>query len=275
MLQQRGTFQVPNVSLRNPKSLLQLLTTPVWLVALGVMVVGWTFQALALDHGRVSVVQVFLTMTLVFVLPLGVWLTHQRVSTREVVAAIAIVAGLSVFTIVGQPAMGRDNAPSAAWLLATVVIGVISAAAIMYSDGGSPALRASANGLVSGSTAGLLAVMSKPVLGELHTGITAVLADPKFYIIIVLAVLGVVFQQFGLATGKLADTVAAGSVASPVVAVILGSILLQEHLSHVPWQWVTAVTALAIAMIAAIVIATTTHPDLTPEEIDGHLAEPT
>ena len=83
-MQQRGTYEVPDVSVRNPGSLLQLVARPVWLMALGVMVVGWAFQAAALDRGRVSIVQVFLTMTLVFVLPLGVWLTKQHVSKREV-----------------------------------------------------------------------------------------------------------------------------------------------------------------------------------------------
>ncbi len=274
VLQQRGTFQVPNVSLGNPRSLLALFTRPIWLVALGVMLVGWVFQAFALDRGRVSVVQVFLTMTLVFVLPLGVWLTHQRVSAREVVAAIVIVAGLSVFTVVGDPATGRSNAPSAAWFVATAVVAFVCAAAIMYSDGGSPALRASANGMVSGATAGLLAVMSKPVLSELHTGITAALTDPKLYLVGILAILGVVFQQFGLATGKLADTVASGSVASPVVAVVLGAILLEEHLSSVHWRWIVAVVALALAMVAAVVIATTVHPDLDPQQLQDGVPEP-
>jgi drug/metabolite transporter (DMT)-like permease len=274
VLQQRGTFQVPDISIRNPKSLLMLLTKPVWLVALGVMSVGWFFQALALDRGRVSVVQVFLTMTLVFVLPLGIWLTRQRVSAREWLAALVVVGGLSVFTAVGDPATGRDDASSGAWLLATVVVAFVCAAVLFYSDGGSASLRASANGLVSGSTAGLLAVMSKPVLSELHTGLTAVLTDPKFYIVGVLAVLGVVFQQFGLATGKLADTVAAGSVASPVVAVILGAILLEERLSPVHWQWLVAVGALGMAMAAAVVIATTPHPDLTRAEMEGRVLDP-
>lgn len=274
VFQQRGTFQVPDVSLGNPRSLLALFTRPIWLVALGIMLVGWVFQALALDRGRVSVVQVFLTMTLVFVLPLGVWLTHQHVSAREIVAAVAIVAGLSIFTIVGAPATGRSNAPSAAWFLATTVVAFVCAAAIMYSDGGSPALRASANGMVSGATAGLLAVMSKPVLSELHTGITAALTDPKLYLVGILAVLGVVFQQFGLATGKLANTVASGSVASPVVAVVLGAILLEEHLSSVHWRWIVAVAALALAMVAAVVIATTVHPDPTPQELEDGVPEP-
>jgi drug/metabolite transporter (DMT)-like permease len=261
VMQQRGTFEVPNVSLGNPSSLLQLVARPVWLLAFGVMVVGWAFQAAALDHGRVSIVQVFLTMTLVFVLPLGVWLTGQRVAKREIVAAFVIVAGLSVFAKVGDPANGRSNAPSAAWLIATVVVMALCGAILLISDHGGSSFRAAANGTVSGATAGLLAVMAKPVLAELHSGLSAVLTDPKLYLVGILAVLGVVFQQFGLATGKLAATVASGSVASPIVAVALGAALLEERLARPEWRVIVALGALGIALTAAVVIATAPHSD--------------
>jgi drug/metabolite transporter (DMT)-like permease len=261
VMQQRGTYQVPNVSLGNPRSLLQLVARPVWLVAFGVMVVGWAFQAAALDHGRVSIVQVFLTMTLVFVLPLGVWLTGQHVAKREILAAVVIVVGLSVFAKVGNPANGRSDAPSAAWLTATIVVMVICGAVLAISNHGGPSFRAAANGTVSGATAGLLAVMAKPVLAELHSGLSAVFADPKTYMVGILAVLGVVFQQFGLATGKLAPTVASGSVASPIVAVALGAALLEERLARPEWHVVVALGALGIALAAAVVIATAPHGD--------------
>jgi drug/metabolite transporter (DMT)-like permease len=261
VMQQRGTYQVPNVSLGNPRSLLQLVARPVWLVAFGVMVVGWAFQAAALDHGRVSIVQVFLTMTLVFVLPLGVWLTGQHVAKREILAAVVIVFGLSVFAKVGNPANGRSDAPSAAWLTATIVVMVICGAVLAISNHGGASFRAAANGTVSGATAGLLAVMAKPVLAELHSGLSAVLADPKTYMVGILAVLGVVFQQFGLATGKLAPTVASGSVASPIVAVALGAALLEERLARPEWHVVVALGALGIALAAAVVIATAPHGD--------------
>jgi drug/metabolite transporter (DMT)-like permease len=260
-MQQRGTYEVPNVSIGNPRSLLQLVQRPVWLMAFGVMLVGWLFQALALDRGRVSIVQVFLTMSLVFVLPLGVWLTKQRVSRREIVAAIVIVAGLATFARVGDPANGRTNAPSAAWLLATVVVCGLCGTILVMGEHRSLSVKAASNGTVSGATAGLLAVMAKPVLTELHTGLTAVLTDPKTYLVGILAVLGIVFQQFGLATGKLAPTVAAGSVASPVVAVILGAMLLEERLARPEWHVIVASAALAVAMVAAVVIANAPHAE--------------
>jgi drug/metabolite transporter (DMT)-like permease len=256
VLQQRGTFQVPELSLRHPGSLIQLVLRPVWLASLGVMALGWVLQAAALDRGRVVIVQTFLTMTLVFALPLGAWLTAQRVTRREIVAAFAIVAGLVVFALAGNPAVGRSNAPSNEWLLATAAVTCACALILLFGDRGNASTRAAANGAVSGATAGLTAVMAKPVIIELHHGLGAVLSDPKLYIVGIYGVLGVVFQQFGLATGRLAPTVAAGSVASPVVSVVLGAALLQERLERPAWHVAAGSAALGVAMVGAIVIAT-------------------
>ena len=269
VLQQRGTLQVPPLSLSHPRSLLQLVLRPVWLLSLGIMALGWVLQAAALDSGRVVIVQTFLTMTLVFALPLGVWLTAQRVTRREIVAALVIVAGLTVFALVGNPADGRSNAPGSEWLVATVVVTAACGVILVVGDRGSPSARAAANGAVSGATAGLTAVMAKPVLAELHHGLGPVLSDPKTYIVIVYGALGVVFQQFGLATGRLAPTVAAGSVASPVISVLLGAAVLQERLERPSWHVVTAVAALAVALIAAVVIANSQQEENPAPPVDG------
>jgi drug/metabolite transporter (DMT)-like permease len=255
-LQQRGTLQVPELSFRHPGSLVQLALRPVWLMALGVMGLGWILQAAALDRGRVAIVQTFLTMTLVFALPLGVWLTAQHVTRREVAAALAIVAGLAVFALVGNPADGRSDAPAGQWLAATVLVTAACAVILLTGDRGAASTRAAANGAVSGTTAGLTAVMAKPVLVELHQGLGAVLSDPKLYLVIVYGALGVIYQQFGLATGRLAPTVAAGSVASPVVSVLLGAALLHERLEQPAWHALAGSAALGVALIAAVVIAT-------------------
>ena len=267
VLQQRGTLQVPELSFRHPGSLLQLVLRPVWLLALGIMALGWVLQAAALDSGRVAIVQTFLTMTLVFALPLGAWLTAQKVTRREVIAAFAIVAGLAVFAVVGNPANGRSNAPSDQWLAATLLVTAACAVMLLIGGRGTASTRAAANGAVSGATAGLTAVMAKPVLAELHQGLGAVLSDPKLYIVIVYGALGVVYQQFGLATGRLAPTVAAGSVASPVVSVLLGAALLQERLERPAWHVVAGTAALAVALVAAVVIATA-QKDGLPAPLD-------
>jgi drug/metabolite transporter (DMT)-like permease len=264
VLQQRGTLQVPELSFRHPGSLVQLVLRPVWLLSLGIMALGWVLQAAALNRGRVAIVQTFLTMTLVFALPLGVWLTAQRVTRREVIAAIAIVVGVSVFGVVGNPADGRSNAAGGQWLLATVLVTAACGVMLWVGSRGTTSARAAANGAVSGATAGLTAVMAKPVLAELHHGLGVLLSDPKLYLVIVYGALGVVYQQFGLATGRLAPTVAAGSVASPVVSVLLGAALLQERLERPAWHVIIGVGGLAVSLIAAVVIANAQQDEPPP-----------
>ncbi|MCU0307526.1 MAG: DMT family transporter [Thermoleophilia bacterium] len=274
VLQQKGTFAVEGgISLRRPRAFLKLLITPVWLAGMGVMVLGWALQAAALDGGEVAIVQTFLTMTLVFVLPLGWWLTDQRVSRREVVAAVLVVLGLVVFSLVGDPAEGRSDAPSWQWLASTAAVAVLSVLILrIWSDRG-PAARAAANGAVSGATAALLAVMAKPVLDDLKDGLGALLTDPKTYLVVVLAILGVVFQQVGLGTGFLAPTVASGSVLNPVLSVILGAVVLQETLARPTWRAVVGCAGLALALAAAVVI-TMSHSGAPPPAAAGTGAEP-
>jgi hypothetical protein len=53
-------------------------------------------QAAALGDGRLVVVQPILATTIVFALPLGVWLSSQRITRRDVSFATALLlAGLS------------------------------------------------------------------------------------------------------------------------------------------------------------------------------------
>ena len=64
--------------------LLRLLQRPIWLVGLIVDAAGYVAQAAALGVGKLVVVQPLLVSSVIFALPLGVWLTHQRVGRREI-----------------------------------------------------------------------------------------------------------------------------------------------------------------------------------------------
>ena len=56
------------------------------------------------------------------------------------------------------------------------------------------------------------------------------------------------FQLLSLSTGRLVPSVAAVSVANPVVSVMLGALVLQERLEkNPPWHAVVAVGALGLA----------------------------
>jgi hypothetical protein len=94
VLQQRGALLTP-AGAEDARFLVQILREPVWLGGAALQAVGWVLQAAALDRGSLVVVQSLTTLSLVMALPLGAWLTDQRIGQREVVGALA-VAGVVV-----------------------------------------------------------------------------------------------------------------------------------------------------------------------------------
>jgi uncharacterized membrane protein len=256
VLQQRGGLDAPPLSIRHPLSFVHLAGQRMWLLGMALLIPGWILQAMALDRGRVAVIQPIFTMSIVFVLPLGKWLTAQVVTVTQVIEAVVVVLGLSVFIIFGDEAGGRSNAPNSQWLVAIVVIAVICGILLPLGSGSNLLLRAGCYGAVAGILDGLSATLVKPTLDMLHSGgLGAVLGNWQVYILALTGLLGILFQQIGLQTGRLAPTVATGSVTEPLVCVALGIVLLQETLQPPTWHKVVAFVGLGIALAAAVLIS--------------------
>jgi drug/metabolite transporter (DMT)-like permease len=256
VLQQRGGLKAPPISIRHPGSFVHLAGQSTWLIGMALLIPGWILQAMALDRGRVAVIQPIFTMTIVFVLPLGWWLTAQTVTLRQVLEACVVVAGLSVFIIFGDPGGGRTSAPNWEWLVA--IAGIVVLCAVLLPLGGKDrlSLRAGAYGTVAGVLSGLAATVCKPTVELLHTGgIGGVLGNWMVYVLGAAGLLGVLLQQVALQTGRLAPAVATGSVANPLVGVLLGIVLLEERLAPPTWHKVVAFAALGCALAAAVAIS--------------------
>jgi len=256
VLQQRGGLNAPPLSFRHPGSFGRLAGQRIWLVGIVLLIPGWLLQAAALDRGRVAVIQPIFTMTVVFVLPLGYWLTAQRITWRQVVEACVVAAGLGVFIAFGDPGGGRSNAPNWEWVVAIAVIAGVCAALLPLGKKERPSLRAGAYGTVAGLLSGLAATVCKPVVELLHSGgLGGVLGNWQVYVLLIAGALGVVFQQIALQTARLAPAVATGAVANPLVSVLLGIVLLEERLAPPTWHKIVAFAALGVALAAAVAIA--------------------
>jgi drug/metabolite transporter (DMT)-like permease len=227
----------------------------VWLVGTLALLAGYVAQAAALDRGRLVVIQPLLVTTVVFALPLGYLLTGQHVGRREVLAAVTIVAGLALFVAVGDPAGGRDDAPTGEWLIAILVIAAFCGALLVLGNTGNPSVRAGVLGTIAGALFGLSATLTKPVVEALHEGIDVVLSDWMLYALAIAGGLGFVLQQLSLATGALAPSVATVSVANPVISILLGVLLLEERLSRPIWHVFVALVGLGLALGGAVAIS--------------------
>src|SRR5262249_13686857 len=158
---------------------------------------------------------------------------------------------------VGDPGAGVDNAPTSDWVASILVICAACVALLIFANRGSLSMRAALLGTIAGLLYGLSATLMKPVVENLHTeGVGGVVAGWQFWVWAAAGIIGFLFQQLSLATGRLVPSVAAVSVAHPVVSVMLGVLVLPEGpAQNPPWHAVVAVGALCLALFGSVVIS--------------------
>jgi hypothetical protein len=266
-LQQKGSVGMGGLSLGSPASFVRLLRQTWWLLGSVALIGGYACQAVALDHGKLAVIQPLLVTTIVFALPLGYFLTGQVVNLPEIVAAALVVAGLTVFTVVGEAAAGNDTAPGWEWAITIAVLGIAAGALLLVGGRALAAQKAAIYGACAGLLYGLSASLWKPSGAILEVdGLGGMLSSWEFWIFAAAGVLAFLVQQVSLATGQLAPSVAMTSVVNPLVCIAVGTLLLEERLAPPTWHKAVAYAGLALALVSAVAITRATEDrKLTPE----------
>jgi drug/metabolite transporter (DMT)-like permease len=253
-LQQKGALDL-GVSPDSLRSLLRLAASRWWLVGSLALLAGYAFQAVALDHGRLAIIQPLLVTTVVFALPLGYLITQQEVGRREVVGAGVVVLGLALFAVFGEPSSGNDNAPNDQWAIALTIVVVLCAFLTVLARRSEGSRAAAYTGVVAGILFGTSACLVKPSVEMLHVSVGEVLSHWEVYAMAIAGVTAFVVQQMSLSSGYLATSVATVSTANPIVSVAIGTLLFDERLARPLWHVMIAVAGLVLAMAGAMVIA--------------------
>jgi drug/metabolite transporter (DMT)-like permease len=258
-LQQKGALGMGE-RLHGAKSYLALAKQYWWLAGTAVLLAGYLFQAVALDDGQLAIVQPLLVTTVVFALPLGYFLTAQRVTRVEVGAAAIVVLGLVAFTVFGEESAGRNDAPASEWAIALGLFGLVAVLLVVLGSRGGSKRKAALFGAAAGVLYALSASMWKPTADSLDTGgFEAMLENWEFYAFAAAGIVAFVVQQISLATGHLASSVATVSVCNPVVSIVIGTLVLEERLADPAWHKVVAFGGLGVALWGAILITSATE----------------
>jgi drug/metabolite transporter (DMT)-like permease len=237
------------------KGLLNLLRNPRWLLSIGGDTVGLTLQVIALATGPVVVIQPLLVLALPVSLPVGWALGGPRPRGMDLLACLAIIGGLAgFFVLVGDPGSGKALR-ALPTLVTVLVILVVGGVLCWLVRGRSAPLRAGGYGGVAGALFGLVGVLLNGVATTwqdrgLHgfghaDGLVPLVA------LLVVGALGMTLTQISFQVGALGASFPANESTAPVVAVLLGGLLLHEH---VP---ISTVTVLGYVLcLAAVVFGT-------------------
>lgn len=231
-----------------------MISNPLWWAGTLAAVAGYVFQAVALAHGSLLLVQPLLVSALLFALPLSARLCDQHISRVDWVWAIVLTAALAVFVLVGQPREGHNRPAIPAWTLALVLTAPLVVVCLVAARRAVGRVRAMLLAVAVAVLLGMIAVLTKICTHRLSVGgWHGLMTVPAPYLLVALAVAVTVVQNSAFHAGALQASVPIMLVGEPVVAVLLGVVVLGEHLAvrgPEALGLVVAVVAMAAATIA-------------------------
>ncbi|TAM92482.1 MAG: hypothetical protein EPN43_02365 [Jatrophihabitans sp.] len=243
------------------RHLLRAIRHPRWLLAFGGDAVGFMLQVAALSAGPVVLVQPLTVLILPVALVVGyLFFGQARPRRGDLLGCAAVVGGLAAFlALVGRPGSGHsaNTERVAATVGFLLVAGTIACLAVSRTRA---VVKGAVFGAVAGcffGTVGVLIDGASDIVAR--RGLEALLDSHRALVtlfgIVVLGVSGIVLTQASFQIGKLAATLPANLSADPLTAVVLGAILLREHLPVGPWHLVGYALCLAAVVAGAIRLA--------------------
>ena len=259
VIHQRSAHEVTNEPVSHLGLFTRLLRDRQWWLGSLVAAAGFALQAAALGLGSVLLVQALLVTSLLFALPINARLTHRRVTRWEWMWAALLAGAVAVIVTVGNPTAGQSRASFETW---TAVIAVLGPAVVLCLVGAriwSGSVSAVLLAVVSGAMWGVFAVLTKGVVDRLDVsslaGIWGLLRTPELYAWALVGIAGTAFQQSSFRAGSLTASLPTMTVAEPVVASVLGVVVLGETMRPGDAGWFTLVVAVVVMVAATAALA--------------------
>ena len=251
VLQQQAAQGVADKPVGHLGLLADLLRNRRWWRGMVLLAASIGLQAAALNEGSVLLVQALVMLSVLFALPINARFSGRTVSSDEWAWAGLLTAAVILVVVVGNPQAGRTSAPIQTWGLVAVVFGPILIGCLVAGRVWGGTLAATSYAFVSGSLWGVFAVLTKEVVARLGDGGRPVTHAPELYAWLLAAAGGFVWSQSAFRAGPLTASMPALQMSQPVVAAVLGVVVLGEKLNAGRIGLVTMALAV-VAMMAAV-----------------------
>lgn len=270
VLQQRAAHCITDRSIGHVELIAGLLRNRRWWLGAVLLLTSIVLQAAALARGSVLLVQALLMLSLLFALPVNAWFLHRTVRGGEWVWAGSLTAAVIVVVAVGHPQAGRSSASLGTWAAVAVVLAPLLAACVVVGRIWDGVLAAVLFAFVSGSLWGVFAVLTKVVVARLGEGAWAVAETPEIYAWLLVAAGALGCGQAAFRAGPLTASMPTLQVSQPVVAAVLGVVVLDETLKTGRAGMVALVGA-ALVMAAAIFKLAHVEAAATHDRVEARL----
>jgi hypothetical protein len=241
---------------------MRLLRARRWLIGLVAVIAGYLLQAVALDLGRLLVVEPVFPLGLLLALLLAARADGRSLRLQEWVAGIAVMAGLVVFLIAAAPSGGDRTAPATSLGFTTAGAVVVAVLCWLLSMKRSAPRRALALSVGGGIGAGVTDALTKTVATLVGPLKFAIFGDVRLYLLALVGLMTLTVQQNAYRAAGLAASLPAFVVLEPVVGSLLGLFVYHEGVGDSPIQIVIEILAVLTAVWGIARLANSVNTEL-------------
>ncbi|HWG64215.1 MAG TPA: hypothetical protein VG253_21195 [Streptosporangiaceae bacterium] len=232
----------------DPSLLLRLFHQWRFAAGLGLDLLGFVAQIIALRRLPLFACQAIIAANLAVTAVFAAWLIHAVLSWREWLAVAGVIAGVGLLGASAGPQGARDVSPEFKVALLAAVAGV-AVAGIAASRLRSPA-RTPLLGAIAGLGYGIIAVAARVLPG---LSLTELVRDPAAYALAAAGIVSFMLYATALEGGSVTVATAAVILAETVPPAVVGLIFLGDHTRH--GMTIVAVAGFVLAVLCAVALA--------------------
>ncbi|WP_157683628.1 DMT family protein [Microlunatus soli] len=252
------------------RGLLALPKQPGWLGGVGLMLLGSCLHAVALVIAPVSVIQPIGILGVPIAVLLAAKLAGQRPSKATAVPILLCVVSVGAFVAVAAKQVSTaDDVPIGALLIAEAVLLAVIGIAFGITRRIEGWRRCLISAIAGALGVGMVAALMRAIAQNVQAGANGVdlgrLVDPVTLamvgLLILNAVVGGAMVQQAYASGPAEVVLASLTVVDPMIAVLIGLVLLGEG-AALPGPAMIGMIICAAASVAGVIVLARTHPEV-------------
>lgn len=256
VVQQHAAAQEPPGVRLSFRLLARLIRRPLWLSGVGAQVCGQILGAVALGSGPLGLVEPVMATNLLFALPLAAAWHRRRIGRREWAGAAALITGLALFVAVGDPHGGHTaDLPWPNWVLSGGAIVVLVALVVSVSRRRPAYQQATMLAVGAGMLFGLQDALTQRTMAVLGHGLIAVLINWPAFVLVSVAVVGMLLSQSAFEAAPLDASLPAMTALEPITGIAFGIGVFHESLNLSGGDLFAELLGLALAVVGLHVVA--------------------
>jgi drug/metabolite transporter (DMT)-like permease len=270
IFQRMGVEYAPEDATLRWKLIKHVMRRPVWFLGLSTMVGAFLFQAAALDHGGLTVVQPLLVTELVFLVVILRVSFGRTLGWREAVGTVCLVAGLGTFLAVSDQGGGNALPTPGEWVLVIVACAGAVVLAVLMTRFGSRPWRSAWFGASAAVSFALCAafIKSTTTLYQRH-GFAALFGHFEPYAIALAGLAGLFLTQNAFHAGPITASQATLVIVDPIASIVIGVTLFGDNLRG--GTGILALDALALAIMSLGIFVLCHSPLIVETTADDRL----